>query len=157
MRWHKDAQISIYASIDLTVKSAKNYTVKMILSYQKFFLTSLIILENVSFSLGDSLRPGCTHDASDEAQLAELKTLGQLTRRAWEHDVQVMVEGPGHVPMDQIEFNVRKQMEECSEAPFYVLGPSGHRYCSWLRPYHLCYWCCYGWLVRYSNALLRNS
>ncbi len=76
-----------------------------------------------SFSLGDSLRPGCLHDASDEAQLAELKTLGQLTKRAWEHDVQVMVEGPGHVPMDQIEFNVRKQMEECAEAPFYVLGP----------------------------------
>jgi phosphomethylpyrimidine synthase len=70
---------------------------------------------DVSFSLGDSLRPGCTHDASDAAQLAELKTLGQLTRRAWEHDVQVMVEGPGHVPMDQIEFNVKKQMEECSE------------------------------------------
>jgi len=78
---------------------------------------------DVSFSLGDSLRPGCTHDASDEAQLSELKTLGELTRRAWEHDVQVMVEGPGHVPMDQIEFNVKKQMEECSEAPFYVLGP----------------------------------
>jgi phosphomethylpyrimidine synthase len=78
---------------------------------------------DVSFSLGDSLRPGCLHDATDEAQLAELKTLGQLTRKAWEHDVQVMVEGPGHVPMDQIEFNVRKQMEECSEAPFYVLGP----------------------------------
>jgi phosphomethylpyrimidine synthase len=78
---------------------------------------------DVSFSLGDSLRPGCTHDASDDAQLAELKTLGKLTRRAWEDDIQVMVEGPGHVPMDQIEFNVRKQMEECSEAPFYVLGP----------------------------------
>ena len=76
-----------------------------------------------TFSLGDSLRPGCLHDASDEAQLAELKTLGELTRRAWKHDVQVMVEGPGHVPMDQIEFNVKKQMEECSEAPFYVLGP----------------------------------
>ncbi|MFN3927683.1 MAG: phosphomethylpyrimidine synthase ThiC [Pseudanabaenaceae cyanobacterium] len=78
---------------------------------------------DVSFSLGDSLRPGCLHDASDQAQLAELKTLGQLTRRAWADDVQVMVEGPGHVPMDQIEFNVRKQMEECAEAPFYVLGP----------------------------------
>ena len=76
-----------------------------------------------TFSLGDSLRPGCQHDASDAAQLAELKTLGELTRRAWQHDVQVMVEGPGHVPMDQIEFNVRKQMEECNEAPFYVLGP----------------------------------
>jgi len=78
---------------------------------------------DVTFSLGDSLRPGCSHDASDAAQLAELKTLGNLTRRAWEDDLQVMVEGPGHVPMDQIEFNVRKQMEECSEAPFYVLGP----------------------------------
>lgn len=78
---------------------------------------------DVSFSLGDSLRPGCLHDASDDAQLSELKTLGELTRKAWEQDVQVMVEGPGHVPMDQIEFNVRKQMEECSEAPFYVLGP----------------------------------
>ena len=76
-----------------------------------------------TFSLGDSLRPGCQHDASDAAQLAELHTLGELTRRAWKHDVQVMVEGPGHVPLDQIEFNVKKQMEECSEAPFYVLGP----------------------------------
>ncbi|WAL59350.1 phosphomethylpyrimidine synthase ThiC [Thermocoleostomius sinensis] len=78
---------------------------------------------DVSFSLGDSLRPGCLHDATDAAQLAELKTLGQLTRTAWQHDVQVMVEGPGHLPIDHIEFNVRKQMEECSEAPFYVLGP----------------------------------
>ncbi len=78
---------------------------------------------DVSFSLGDSLRPGSQHDASDTAQFAELKTLGELTRRAWEHDVQVMVEGPGHVPMNQIEMNVRKQMQECSEAPFYVLGP----------------------------------
>jgi thiamine biosynthesis protein ThiC len=76
-----------------------------------------------TFSLGDSLRPGCQHDASDAAQLAELKTLGELTRRAWQHDIQVMVEGPGHVPMDQIEFNVKKQMEECSEVPFYLLGP----------------------------------
>ena len=78
---------------------------------------------DVSFSLGDSLRPGCLHDATDAAQLAELKTLGELTRKAWEHDVQVMVEGPGHVPMDQIDYNVKKQMEECFEAPFYVLGP----------------------------------
>jgi phosphomethylpyrimidine synthase len=78
---------------------------------------------DVSFSLGDSLRPGCLHDASDDAQFAELETLGELTRRAWQHDVQVMVEGPGHVPMDQIDMNVRKQMEICDEAPFYVLGP----------------------------------
>jgi phosphomethylpyrimidine synthase len=78
---------------------------------------------DVSFSLGDSLRPGSLHDASDAAQFAELETLGELTRRAWMHDVQVMVEGPGHVPMDQIEMNVKKQMEVCDEAPFYVLGP----------------------------------
>jgi phosphomethylpyrimidine synthase len=78
---------------------------------------------DVSFSLGDSLRPGCLHDATDEAQLAELKTLGELTRKAWQQDVQVMVEGPGHAPMDQIDYNVKKQIEECSEAPFYVLGP----------------------------------
>jgi phosphomethylpyrimidine synthase len=78
---------------------------------------------DVAFSLGDSLRPGSLHDASDAAQFAELETLGELTRRAWMHDVQVMVEGPGHVPMDQIEMNVKKQMEICDEAPFYVLGP----------------------------------
>jgi phosphomethylpyrimidine synthase len=78
---------------------------------------------DVSFSLGDSLRPGCLHDATDAAQLAELKTLGELTRRAWQQEVQVMVEGPGHVPMDQIDYNVKKQMEECDGAPFYVLGP----------------------------------
>jgi phosphomethylpyrimidine synthase len=78
---------------------------------------------DVSLSLGDSLRPGCLHDASDKAQFAELDTLGELTRRAWERDVQVMVEGPGHVPMDQIKMNVERQMAVCSEAPFYVLGP----------------------------------
>ncbi|OGI19009.1 MAG: phosphomethylpyrimidine synthase [Candidatus Melainabacteria bacterium RIFCSPHIGHO2_02_FULL_34_12] len=78
---------------------------------------------DVSISLGDGLRPGCTHDASDKAQFAELKTLGELTLKAWKEDVQVMVEGPGHVPMDQIDMNVQKQIEECYEAPFYVLGP----------------------------------
>ena len=78
---------------------------------------------DVTISLGDGLRPGCLADASDEAQFAELKVLGDLTKRAWERDVQVMVEGPGHVPMDQIEMNVKKQMELCHEAPFYVLGP----------------------------------
>ncbi len=76
-----------------------------------------------SFSLGDGLRPGCLADASDAAQFAELKVLGELTKRAWEHDVQVMVEGPGHIPMDQLEMNVQKQMEYCHEAPFYTLGP----------------------------------
>jgi len=78
---------------------------------------------DVTISAGDGLRPGCTHDASDAAQFAELYTLGELTRRAWEKDVQVMIEGPGHVPMDQIALNVRLQQEICQEAPFYVLGP----------------------------------
>jgi len=78
---------------------------------------------DVTLSLGDGLRPGCLADASDAAQFAELKTLGELTRKAWEKDVQVMVEGPGHVPFDQIAMNVYKQIEECNEAPFYVLGP----------------------------------
>jgi len=78
---------------------------------------------DVSLSLGDSLRPGCLHDASDAAQFAELDVLGELTQRAWQQEVQVMVEGPGHVPMDQIKMNVERQMERCHEAPFYVLGP----------------------------------
>jgi phosphomethylpyrimidine synthase len=78
---------------------------------------------DVTLSLGDGLRPGCLADASDAAQFAELKTLGDLTLRAWEQDVQVMIEGPGHIPMDEIEMNVRKEMELCHEAPFYVLGP----------------------------------
>src|SRR3954471_18912961 len=78
---------------------------------------------DVTISLGDSLRPGSLHDASDRAQFAELETLGELTKRAWEKDVQVMVEGPGHIPMHQIEMNVRKQKEICHEAPFYTLGP----------------------------------
>jgi phosphomethylpyrimidine synthase len=78
---------------------------------------------DVSFSLGDGLRPGSLADASDEAQFAELKTLGELTRKAWEYDVQVMIEGPGHIPMDQIEMQVQKEHELCDEAPFYTLGP----------------------------------
>ncbi len=78
---------------------------------------------DVSISAGDGLRPGCLADASDKAQFAELATLGELTRRAWEKEVQVMIEGPGHVPFDQIEMNVKKEMEVCHEAPFYVLGP----------------------------------
>jgi phosphomethylpyrimidine synthase len=78
---------------------------------------------DVTFSLGDGLRPGCLADASDEAQFAELKVLGDLTRRAWKHDVQVMVEGPGHVPLDQIPMNMERERELCDEAPFYVLGP----------------------------------
>ncbi|MGO2133346.1 MAG: phosphomethylpyrimidine synthase ThiC [Halomonas sp.] len=78
---------------------------------------------DVAFSLGDGLRPGSVADANDEAQFAELETLGELTRIAWKHDVQVMIEGPGHVPMHLIKENMDKQLEECDEAPFYTLGP----------------------------------
>ncbi len=78
---------------------------------------------DVSFSLGDGLRPGCTADANDEAQLSELRTLAELTERAWEHDVQVMVEGPGHVPLNLVEENVVLQQDWCHGAPFYTLGP----------------------------------
>jgi phosphomethylpyrimidine synthase len=78
---------------------------------------------DVSFSLGDGLRPGSTADANDEAQFGELETLGELTKKAWEHDVQVMIEGPGHVPMHLIKENMDKQLELCHEAPFYTLGP----------------------------------
>ncbi|WP_424192302.1 phosphomethylpyrimidine synthase ThiC [Ampullimonas aquatilis] len=78
---------------------------------------------DVSFSLGDGLRPGSIYDANDEAQLAELKTLGELTKIAWQHDVQVMIEGPGHVPMQLIKENMDLQLDWCHEAPFYTLGP----------------------------------
>ncbi|WP_426701060.1 phosphomethylpyrimidine synthase ThiC [Rhodanobacter sp. Col0626] len=78
---------------------------------------------DVSFSLGDGLRPGCIADANDEAQFGELDTLGELTQIAWKHDVQVMIEGPGHVPMQLIKENMDRQLEKCGEAPFYTLGP----------------------------------
>lgn len=78
---------------------------------------------DVAFSLGDGLRPGSIADANDAAQFAELETLGELTKIAWKHDVQVMIEGPGHVPMHMIKENMEKQLEECDEAPFYTLGP----------------------------------
>ena len=78
---------------------------------------------DVSFSLGDGLRPGSIADASDQAQFAELKTLGELTKKAWDYDVQVMIEGPGHVPLDKIKEQVDKENELCYEAPFYTLGP----------------------------------
>lgn len=78
---------------------------------------------DVSFSLGDGLRPGCIADANDDAQFGELETLGKLTDIAWQHDVQVMIEGPGHVPINKIQVNVEKQLKLCHEAPFYTLGP----------------------------------
>ncbi|MGH7647013.1 MAG: phosphomethylpyrimidine synthase ThiC, partial [Gemmatimonadaceae bacterium] len=86
-------------------------------------LLEILRAYDVTISLGDSLRPGSVHDASDRAQFAELETLGELTKRAWARDVQVMVEGPGHIPMHEIEMNVRKQKDICLEAPFYTLGP----------------------------------
>ncbi len=86
-------------------------------------ITKIMRKYDVSYSLGDGLRPGCLADASDEAQFAELRTLGELTRKAWESDVQVMIEGPGHVPMDKIKEQVDKEVEWCYGAPFYTLGP----------------------------------
>jgi len=92
--------------------------------YTKFAeICEIMKAYDVSFSLGDGLRPGAIMDANDRAQFAELKTLGELTKIAWEHDVQVMIEGPGHVPMHMIKENMTKQLEECHEAPFYTLGP----------------------------------
>ena len=91
---------------------------------------------DIAFSLGDGLRPGSIADANDEAQFAELYTLGELTQNAWEHDVQVMIEGPGHVPMHKIKENMDKQLESCGEAPFYTLGPLIDRHRARLRPYH---------------------
>src|SRR5579859_6408246 len=92
--------------------------------YERFDdITKVLKKYDVSYSLGDGLRPGCIADASDEAQFAELRTLGELTRKAWENDVQVMIEGPGHIPMDKIKEQVEKEMEWCHEAPFYTLGP----------------------------------
>ena len=92
--------------------------------YERFDdISEILRAHDVSYSLGDSLRPGCLADASAEAQLAELKTLGELTQRAQDRGVQVMIEGPGHVPMDQLEMNVRLQQRYCHEAPFYTLGP----------------------------------
>ena len=97
---------------------------KQNLLYENFDRISKIFQKyDVSYSLGDGLRPGCIADASDAAQFAELKTLGELTKKAWEYDVQVMIEGPGHIPLDQIELQVIKERELCHDAPFYTLGP----------------------------------
>jgi phosphomethylpyrimidine synthase len=100
---HHHAQNPLYTGYDRILEIARTY--------------------DVTLSLGDGLRPGSIADASDKAQFAELEVLGELTERAWAKDVQVMIEGPGHIPMQQIEMNVRKQKEICHEAPFYTLGP----------------------------------
>src|SRR5713226_9288829 len=86
-------------------------------------LSEILRAYDVTYSLGDGLRPGCLADANDEAQFAELKTLGELTQKAWKHNVQVMIEGPGHIPMHLVKMNVEKERELCHDAPFYVLGP----------------------------------
>src|SRR3954462_9199984 len=92
--------------------------------YERFAeICEIMKAYDIAFSLGDGLRPGCIADANDAAQFAELRTLGELTKIAWEHDVQVMIEGPGHVPMNKIAENVRLEEELCGEAPFYTLGP----------------------------------
>ena len=105
LKWmvHHNRENPIYSNFDEILKMAKKY--------------------DVTLSLGDGLRPGCLRDATDKAQISELKVLGDLTLRAWKEDVQVMIEGPGHIPLDQIEKNVRMQKEICHGAPFYVLGP----------------------------------
>ena len=100
---HNDKENPLYENYERLLSIAKKY--------------------DVTLSLGDGLRPGCLADATDRAQIHELMTLGHLTKLAWEEDVQVMIEGPGHVPLDQIETNVILQKKLCHHAPFYVLGP----------------------------------
>ena len=112
---------------------------------------------DIAFSLGDGLRPGSIADANDEAQFAELATLGELTQIAWKHDVQVMIEGPGHVPMHKIKANMDKQLEACGEAPFYTLGPAHHRHRARLRPHHQRDRRRDDRLVRHRDALLRHA
>ena len=123
--------------------------------YQHFReICELCAAYDVALSLGDGLRPGSVYDANDEAQFAELHTLGELTKIAWEYDVQVMIEGPGHVPMHMIERNMTEQLEHCHEAPFYTAGPAHHRYRAGLRSLHLRHRCRHDWLVRLRHALL---
>jgi phosphomethylpyrimidine synthase len=92
-------------------------------------ICALLAKYDVTFSLGDGLRPGCIADANDEAQFGELRALGELTKLAWEHDVQVMIEGPGHVPIHKIQQNMDEQLKHCFEAPFYTLGPLVTDFC----------------------------
>ena len=123
--------------------------------YEKFGeICEIMRAYDVSFSLGDGLRPGAIADANDEAQLAELKTLGELTKVAWENDAQVMIEGPGHVPMDLVRENMELQLRECHEAPFYTLGPAGHGHCAGLRPHHIGDWRGDDRMVWHRDALL---
>ena len=112
---------------------------------------------DVAFSLGDGLRPGCLADASDEAQFAELKTLGELTRIAWKHDVQVMIEGPGHVPIDKIKEQVDKEVELLRRRAVLHPRPARHRHRPRLRPHHFRDWRGHDRLARRGDALLRDA
>ena len=126
--------------------------------YERFGdICDLMRKYDVSFSLGDGLRPGSIRDANDRAQFAELETLGELTKIAWAKGCQVMIEGPGHVPLHKIKINVDKQLKECGEAPFYTLGPAGHRHRAGLRPHHLGDRRRHDRLVRHRHALLRHA
>ena len=111
---------------------------------------------DVAVSLGDGLRPGSIHDANDEAQFAELDTMGELVLRAWEKNVQAFIEGPGHVPMHKIKENMERQIEKCHDAILYT-RPFSDGYRSWLRSHYLCHRSCSNRLVRYSYALLCHS
>ena len=126
--------------------------------YERFDeICDLMRKYDVSFSLGDGLRPGSIRDANDRAQFAELETLGELTKVAWNKGCQVMIEGPGHVPLHKIKINVDKQLKECGEAPFYTLGPARHRHRAGLRPHHLGDRRRDDRLVRHRHALLRHA
>ena len=120
-------------------------------------LCELMARYDVAVSLGDGLRPGSIADANDAAQFAELDTLGELTKIAWEYGVQVIIEGPGHIPMHLIKENVDRQMEVCHEAPFYTLGPVDDRRRPGLRPHHLGDRRGDDRLVRHGHALLRDA
>ena len=119
-------------------------------------LCEIMAAYDVAFSLGDGLRPGSIADANDEAQFAELRTLGELTEVAWRHDVQVMIEGPGHVPLHKIAENVTLQQEVCHEAPFYTLGPLTTDVAPGLRPHHLRHRRGGDRHARHRHALLRH-
>ena len=119
-------------------------------------LCAILARYDVTFSLGDGLRPGSIADANDEAQFAELRTLGELTKIAWEYDVQVMIEGPGHVPMHKIKENVDLQQEWCHEAPVLHARPADHRHRARVRPHHLGDRRRDDRHVRHRDALLRH-
>ena len=126
--------------------------------YERFDeICDLMRKYDVSFSLGDGLRPGSIRDANDRAQFAELETLGELTQVAWKKGCQVMIEGPGHVPLHKIKINMEKQLKECGEAPFYTLGPAHHRHRARLRPHHVGHRRRDDRLVRLRHALLRHA